>query len=230
MRTFRVQGGKVFVMYAVNHHGDGRIALWLPMPSGAQGEYVTDEPRHFFVPPYVGPRGWLGVRLDQGLAWDRVRELVRMAYEQIAPPALVESVGPTPKSPAPRARPSVADVDPANTPRGQRVLATMRAVCLALPATSEGTQFGSPVWRVGKRVFARAYCQHEGWRAAFWAGTDQQALLTQDPRYSIPAYLGHNGWIALEVARAHRVTELRALALTSYQHFALKRTLARLHK
>src|ERR1700761_8696975 len=49
--------GKTFATYVVNHHGDGRVALWLTAPSGSQDQHVRSEPRHFFVPPYVGPRG-----------------------------------------------------------------------------------------------------------------------------------------------------------------------------
>ncbi|HPF24995.1 MAG TPA: MmcQ/YjbR family DNA-binding protein [Steroidobacteraceae bacterium] len=228
MLTFRVGGGKVFLMHAVNHHGDGRVALWLPMPDGAQGDYVADEPQYFFVPPYVGPRGWLGVRLDNGLAWRRISELVRMAYEQVAPPKFAKMLGRTPVVPTPRQRVTARDTDPARTPRGKAVLTAMRSICLALPETSEGTQFGSPVWRAGKKVFAQAYCYEKGWRVAFWVGVEQQSLLTRDPRYSIPAYLGHNGWIALDVSRSHRVGELCALAESSYRHFALKRMLAQL--
>jgi hypothetical protein len=53
--NFRVRG-KTFASYVINHHGDGRIALWLNAPPGAQEQHVHREPRHFFVPPYVGPR------------------------------------------------------------------------------------------------------------------------------------------------------------------------------
>ena len=74
---FRVRG-KTFATYVVNHHGDGRIALWLNSPTGAQQHFVGAEPRHFFVPPYVGPRGWLGVNLDQGISWKTVAKLVRI--------------------------------------------------------------------------------------------------------------------------------------------------------
>ncbi|HKE95898.1 MAG TPA: MmcQ/YjbR family DNA-binding protein, partial [Povalibacter sp.] len=63
--NFRVRG-KTFAAYCVNHHGDGRVALWLNAPEGAQALYTREEPKHFFVPPYVGPRGWLGVNLDKG--------------------------------------------------------------------------------------------------------------------------------------------------------------------
>ena len=85
--NFRVRG-KTFAAYVINHHGDGRIALWLNAPAGAQELYVNEEPKHFFVPPYVGPRGWLGVHLDKGIAWKRIAKLVREAYEKVAPKAL----------------------------------------------------------------------------------------------------------------------------------------------
>ena len=80
--TFFV-GGKVFVMFANNHHGDGRIAVWLPVPAGMQQGVIDAAPQVIFKPPYVGTRGWVGIVLDQlgdaelewhiGLAWDLVR-------------------------------------------------------------------------------------------------------------------------------------------------------------
>ena len=51
----------------INHHGDGHLALWLRSPPGAQSLYVDAEPEYFYVPPYVGPKGWLGVDLDKGV-------------------------------------------------------------------------------------------------------------------------------------------------------------------
>ena len=65
--NFKVRG-KTFASYHVNHHGDGRVALWLAAPDGAQQLYTEMEPEHYFVPPYVGPRGWLGVEV-----WSRCR-------------------------------------------------------------------------------------------------------------------------------------------------------------
>ena len=76
---FRVRN-KTFASYIVNHHGDGNIALWLPSPPGAQELYSEAEPNYYFVPPYVGPRGWLGVHLDQGLSWMDIASRVREAY------------------------------------------------------------------------------------------------------------------------------------------------------
>ena len=60
--------GKTFAMYTINHHGDGRISLWLNSPPGAQEIHVRGEPKHFFVFSYVGPRGWLGVHFNKGLS------------------------------------------------------------------------------------------------------------------------------------------------------------------
>jgi hypothetical protein len=224
--NFRIQGGKIFATYAENHHGDGRLALWLNVSRSAQQDHVRANPKHFFVPPYVGPGGWLGVRLDRGISWTRVAELVRSAYEHVAPPRLVQTMGATPSVAAPARRITVADIDPKNTPRGRKILKSMRAICLALPDTIEGLQFGQPVWRAGKRAFAQAYCQQGRWRAGFWVGIPAQGLMTADPRYTIPAYAGHNGWISLDIADSHDENELRLLALDSFRHFATKKMLA----
>jgi hypothetical protein len=226
--NFRVRGGRVFAVYAENHHGDGRIAVWLNVPDGIQDAYVRDEPKHFFVPQYVGPKGWLGVRLDTGLAWKRVAELVHMAWQHVAPRRSTAALEAIPLTAAPKRRLTVADIDPRNTPVGKRVLASMRRICLALPETSEDAQFGQPVWRAGKKVFAQAYPYDERWRVAFWVGIPAQGLMTQDARFVIPPYMGHNGWIALDVEKGHDEKELRALALESYRHFALKRMLTQL--
>jgi len=87
--TFFVRGKKSFVMFHDDHHGDGRLALWCAAPPGAQAELVETEPDRFFVPAYVGHRGWLGVRLDRTPDWDEVREILTDAYRQVAPAKLV---------------------------------------------------------------------------------------------------------------------------------------------
>ncbi|MCI0685207.1 MAG: MmcQ/YjbR family DNA-binding protein [Gemmataceae bacterium] len=82
--TFRVKG-KLFVMFVDNHHQDGRVAIWCDAPAGSQQALVASDPEHFFVPPYVGGNGWLGVRLDRGLAWSIVKELIHEAHRTRAP-------------------------------------------------------------------------------------------------------------------------------------------------
>ena len=85
--TFFVK--KAFVMFLDNHHDDGRLALWCAAPPGVQGELVDQEPERFFVPPYVGGRGWLGVRLDRDPDWDEVAGIIEDAYREVAPKKLL---------------------------------------------------------------------------------------------------------------------------------------------
>jgi hypothetical protein len=90
--TFFVRGKRAFVMVVTNHHGDGRFAIWCAAPAGLQRSLVEAEPERFFVPPYVGHRGWLGVRLDRGLDWDELAGICEDAYAQVAPPSLLDAV------------------------------------------------------------------------------------------------------------------------------------------
>ena len=75
---------RVFVMFANNHHGDGRVAIWIPVEQGMQSALIESSPETYFYPPYVGVNGWVGVILDAiddenlGLhvhqAWQHIRE------------------------------------------------------------------------------------------------------------------------------------------------------------
>ena len=86
--TWFVRGKKTFVTYA-DHHHDDRLAFWCAAPPGAQEMLVEAAPERFFVPPYVGHRGWLGVRLDVPVDWDEIADLVTDAYRQVAPKRLL---------------------------------------------------------------------------------------------------------------------------------------------
>ena len=120
---FRV-AGKTFASYVVNHHGDGRICLWLPAPPGAQQLYSESEPEYYFVPPYVGPRGWLGVHLDRGLDWRSVAQRVREAYEVVAPKKLAQGLGETIAIEPPTETIDPEEFDPFAAPRAKEVLDT----------------------------------------------------------------------------------------------------------
>jgi hypothetical protein len=87
--TWFVRDRKTLAMYHDDHHGDGRVAIWCPAPPGVQGALVTEEPARFFVPPYVGHRGWLGARLDRHVDWDEITGIVEDAYGLVAPKKLV---------------------------------------------------------------------------------------------------------------------------------------------
>lgn len=82
--TFRVCN-KIFAM---EKRGDGRISLWCKAPSGSQAVLVGADPQRFFVPPYVGSKGWIGIRLDKDPDWDEVTSLIKRSYKLIAPKRL----------------------------------------------------------------------------------------------------------------------------------------------
>jgi hypothetical protein len=88
--TFFVREKRCFVMVLTDHHGDGRFAIWCAAPEGLQKLLVDADPERFFVPPYVGHRGWLGVRLDRVLDWDELAGIVEDAYAEVAPTRLVD--------------------------------------------------------------------------------------------------------------------------------------------
>jgi uncharacterized protein YdhG (YjbR/CyaY superfamily) len=79
--TFFVQKDKgVFTMFTENHHEDGRVAIWLPVPAGLQSPLLEDAPKTYFKPPYVGSSGWIGILLDQ--IGDEALEIhIREAWE-----------------------------------------------------------------------------------------------------------------------------------------------------
>jgi len=92
--SFFVRGKRAFLMVLTNHHGDGRFAVWCAAPAGVQRMLVESDPERFFVPPYVGHRGWLGVRLDRALDWDAIDGIVEDAWAEVAPAKLVaEALG-----------------------------------------------------------------------------------------------------------------------------------------
>jgi predicted DNA-binding protein (MmcQ/YjbR family) len=87
--TFRVRK-KVFAYYLDNHHGDGVVSLCWKAELGENEELAQADPSRFYVPAYIGPRGWAAVRLDRGpVDWDEVAELAQASYCAVAPKTLV---------------------------------------------------------------------------------------------------------------------------------------------
>jgi hypothetical protein len=97
--------GKVFAQLDDHHHGADHLAVWLPAALGVQELVVKSDPARFFRPPYVGHRGWIGVRIDGRPDWKLVTTLVRDAYVRVAPKRLLNMGGTrrtpqTPRAPA----------------------------------------------------------------------------------------------------------------------------------
>ena len=89
--TWFIRDKKTFVMFSDHHHG-GPLAFWCAAPAGGQEELIASEPDRFFRPPYVGSRGWVGVRLDVDVDWDEITEIVEDAYREVAPKTLVRQL------------------------------------------------------------------------------------------------------------------------------------------
>lgn len=93
--TWRVRG-RIFAMQKGNYEG-GRPSLWLKAPEGAQEVLTAAAPEHFFVPPYVGHKGWIGVHLDgRRIDWGELKGLIAQSYRLIAPKGLAARLRPAP--------------------------------------------------------------------------------------------------------------------------------------
>jgi hypothetical protein len=91
--TWFVRDKKSFAtLWEHGHHEDTFPHLWCAAPPGAQQELVAEAPERFFRPPYVGGRGWLGVRLDGAVDWAEIAELCQDAYRAVAPATLLKQM------------------------------------------------------------------------------------------------------------------------------------------
>jgi len=79
--TFFVNDKRTFAYFLDNHHGDGRLAVWCAAPDGAQAMLVDSDPEGFFLPPYVARLGWIGVRLDRDVPWNRIAMVLEAAHQ-----------------------------------------------------------------------------------------------------------------------------------------------------
>ena len=93
--TFFIEKGKVFAYFSHNHHGDGRTAVQVKTSGLEEQEMLIEaEPDLYYRPPYIGPAGWIGIRLDQGdTDWDHVGDRIAQSWELVAPRRLLEAGG-----------------------------------------------------------------------------------------------------------------------------------------
>lgn len=88
--TFRVRDR----IFAMEKRGDGRVSVWCKSTPDVRDALLLSAPQLFFIPPYVGPKGWIGMRLDDDPDWQAVADLVRESYRLIAPKRLAKLVDP----------------------------------------------------------------------------------------------------------------------------------------
>ncbi len=90
--SFRIRK-RIFAYYSFDHHGDGMIAFMCKSSLSEQRRLTREDPDSFFVPPYLGSKGWIALRLDlEEVDWDTVSELARRAYQDLAPRKLAALV------------------------------------------------------------------------------------------------------------------------------------------
>jgi predicted DNA-binding protein (MmcQ/YjbR family) len=90
--TYRVRG-KVFAYFLDDHHGDGIVSVCVKSQRGENVDRARLEPERFYLPAYIGPRGWFGMRLDRGrVRWPEVAEVVEQSYRLTAPKTLLKKL------------------------------------------------------------------------------------------------------------------------------------------
>ena len=189
--------GRGIASFASGHHQSGHVALWCKSTRDAQERLVKRDPDVYFVPPYVGVGGWVGVRLDlPATDFEALAILVEEAWRSVAPKRLLDAA----PSPPPKA-PVYPTTDPAVV---REALSKLTAIAEALPDTSVEEGAGRVTFRVGKRPFAYLVDNEHrsGVVAVYFKATreEAEALAADAPkRYFVPPYMGAHGWAAMRV-------------------------------
>jgi hypothetical protein len=214
--SFHVRG-KMFVTFIDNHHGDGRLAAWVKSTLAEQRSLVAVSPERFFVPPYVGVGGWVGVRLDsEEVDWVELSMLVEAGWSAVAPLRIARGEVTAP----PRARLPPSPRVTTDEKVASGALARLKAICLTFPEAELEPDGRHATFRVRKKVFAYFLDNHHGdGIISVCVKSDKAenaALIRKDPKhYYSPAYIGPRGYLGvrLDVARpdwkgvAARLTE-----------------------
>jgi hypothetical protein len=220
--------GKMFLAFVDDHHGDGRLAVWCKSAPADQKRLVADDGERFFVPPYVGVKGWVGVRLDHPKTdWIELAILVEEGWRAIAPKKALEGR----LGPAKRAAPlRLPRTDPA---AAKAALDRLAAICAGLPGAESERMASHASFRVGKKTFAYFLDNHHGDEKIAVClkapkGENTKLAAKEPKRFYVPEYLGSKGWLAirLDVPRVDW-KDVAARVAESHAAVAPKRLLAR---
>jgi hypothetical protein len=220
-------GGKMFLSFVDDHHGDGRLAVWLKSTLADQRRLVADDGERFYVPPYVGVKGWVGVRLDHPRTdWIELAILAEAGWASNAPknPAKLP-----PRKAAPLLRRPTTDAKVAKA-----ALEKLTKICLALPEATLERQASHASYIVAKKSFAYLLDNHHGDEiiavCVKMPKGENAKLAKKDPKkFTMPQYMSHNGWAGVRVdAKKVDWKEIEAFVLASYRAVAPKRLLGAL--
>ncbi len=200
--SFHVRG-KMFLMFIDGHHGDDTVAVWCKAALEEQQRLVASDPARFFVPPYVGVRGWVGVRVDPPEPdWIGLAILVEEGWLGVAPKRLAE--GDRDLAKAPVKRPPAPPRVTTDAKVARAALEKLSAICLALPEATCERDSRHATFRVRKKTFTWFLDNHhsDGIVAACVKAPKgkQAAVLASDPkRFYLPAYIGARGWMGVRL-------------------------------
>src|SRR5215469_14985055 len=119
--TFRVVNGPMFAMTDNNHHQSGHVAVWVKAPAMAQEILISSDPKRFFKPPYMGHKGWVGVRLDSTPDWEQLTAILKDGYELSLPVRKGTSAASRPKRPISPVSKARRSMKPRSTGGGDRL-------------------------------------------------------------------------------------------------------------
>ena len=227
--SFHVRG-KMFLNFVDDHHGDGRLAVWCKATPEAQRRLVDGDPERFFVPPYVGVKGWVGVRLDHPHTdWIELAIIVEEGWTSIVPKTLARETGKPRPPPPPPPRRVTTDAKVARA-----AIERLSAMCLALPEATCERSGSHATYRIGKKTFAYFLDNHhgDGIIAASYKvlprGAHTKLAKKEPKRFYLPAYIHARGWVGerLDLARVDWAG-LRERIIASYASVAPKKLAAR---
>lgn len=190
---------KMFASFADDHHGDERIAAWCKATFERQAELVDQDPARYFVPPYVGVKGWVGVDIHPDRAdWAELAIIIEEGWDAVAP----KSARRDPILPPPPAEP-LARTDPE---LAAQAFARLEAIAAALPGAECQRSGHHATFRVRKKPFAYFLDNHHGDGAVAVSvrapDGENEALVAAAPdAFFIPPYTGKRGWVAMRLDR-----------------------------
>jgi phosphoribosylglycinamide formyltransferase-1 len=227
--AFRVRG-KVFAYFLNDHHGDGIVAVCCKSALGENVDRVSREPQRFYLPAYIGPRGWFGMRLDSAtIRWDEVRAIVESSYRLVATRKLASLLDGENRSiavlerpaggacapSARRGRPAYVGqgMAPASRKAANRVSVRggrtvtfddVRAAAHTLPGVEDSISYGTPALKVRGKLFARLH--QDGDCFVLRANVlDRQILMQIDPvAFFITDHYRAYPWVLVRFAAIQR--------------------------
>jgi hypothetical protein len=226
--SFHVRG-KMYLMFVDDHHGDGRLAVWCKSTPEEQRRLVASNPARFFVPPYVGVKGWVGVKVDGAEAdWIELSILVEYGWSSVAPARVQRGQARDVPPPPPVVRVTT------ESKVAREAFERLRAICLALPEAECHREGKHAAFRVKKRVFAYFLDNHhgDGAVAACVRGDKREhaRLVAADPtRFYLPSYVGPRGYLGIRLdVRRVDWKDVQARVGAAYRGVAPRRLVSRL--